>query len=73
MRLYGSHGSNTAVSLFGWAIECLSCAPRLAYFVQHRLVRRQYTPQCGFPFVARRGDALVHFLDRHRHLFGQTG
>lgn len=61
---------STAVSLSGGAVKCLACPLRLPHFVQHRFMRRHYAPQRGFPFVARRGDALVHFIDPRRHLFG---
>ena len=60
-------------SLPGGAVGCLPHSLRLPHPVQHRLMRRQYPPQRGFPFVARLGDALVHFLDPRRHLLGQAG
>ena len=46
---------------------------RFPHRAQHRLMRRQYPPQRGLPFVARLGDALVHLLDPGSHLLGQAG
>ena len=68
-----SPGSRATGSNPGGAVGCLLRSLCLLHPVQHCLMRRQYPPQRGLSFVARLGDALVHFLDPCRHLLGQAG
>ena len=59
-------------SLPGEVLGCLPRRLRFSHSVHYRLMRLQYPPKRGFPFVSRLRAALVHFLDLSRHLLGRA-